>query len=153
MGSLPCSMKLEGNYISEYAKLEAQYKDRECLVSALAEMGYDHVEVHDEAQQLYNYRGRATTYLDASGDKANVIVRRNFVGGAANDLGFAKQADGKYSAIVSRFDTAKHNTKWFSQLKDKYLDKVTTKEAKRRGLKLHSRTVVNGKLVVKYLMA
>jgi hypothetical protein len=137
--------------MSEYAKLEAQYKDRECLVEALKEQGYTTVEVHDEAVQLYDYCGRATTYLDASGDKANVIVRRQYVGGAANDLGFAKQADGKYAAIVSRFDTGKHNTKWFSQLKDKYLDKVTTKEAKKRGLKLHSRTVVNGKLVVKYL--
>src|ERR1035441_7442222 len=127
--------------MSEYAKLEAQYKDRDCLVEALKEQGYPTVEVHDEAVQLYDYHGRATTYLDATGDKANVIVRRNFVGGAANDLGFAKQADGKYAAIVSRFDTGKHNTKWFSQLKDRYLDKVTTKEAKKRGLKLHSRTV------------
>ena len=139
--------------MSQYAKLEAQYTDRDCLVSALAEVGYTDVEVHDQAQQLFDYHGRATTYLDASGDKANVIVRRKFVGGAANDLGFVKGADGKYSAIVSRYDTGKHDTKWFNQLKDKYNDKVTTKEAKRQGLKLHSRTVVNGKLVVKYLQA
>lgn len=137
--------------MSQYAKLQAEYKDRDCLVAALAEQGYTTVEVHDEAQQLFDYTGRATTYLDANGDKANVIVRRNFVGGAANDLGFAKQADGKYAAIVSAFDTGKHNTRWFNKLKDHYNDKVTTKEAKRQGLKLHSRTVVNGKLIVKYL--
>ena len=137
--------------MSQYAKLEAQYKDRDCLVSALAEQGYTTVETHDEAQQLFDYHGRATTYLDASGDKANVIVRRKYVGGAANDLGLVKGADGKYSAIVSRFDTGKHNTTWFNKLKDHYNDKVTTKEAERQGLKLHSRTVVNGKLVVKYL--
>lgn len=137
--------------MSEYAKLEGEYRDRECLVAALHEQGYKNVEVHEEAVQLYDYCGRATHYLDASGDKANVIVRRHEVGGAANDLGFAKQANGKYAPIVSRFDTGKHNPQWFSKLKDHYYDKVTTKEAKRQGLKLHSRQVVNGKLVVKYL--
>ena len=114
-------------------------------------MGYGTVEVHDTAQQLVDYHGQATTDLDASGDKANVIFRRNFVGGAANDLGFVKGADGKYSAIASHSDSVKHSAKWFNKLKDHYNDKVTTKEAKRQGLKLHSRTVVNGKLIVKYL--
>ena len=137
--------------MSQYAKLESQYKDRECLVQALNDQGYSTVEVHEQPQQLFDYCGRATTYLDASGDKAEIIVRRQYVGGAANDLGFAKQADGKYAPIVSRFDTGKHNTKWFNKLKDSYNDKATAKEAKRQGLKLHSRTVVNGKLIVKYL--
>jgi hypothetical protein len=137
--------------MSQYAKLAAEYKDRDCLVGALNEQGYTDVEVHEQPQQLFDYTGRATTYLDAAGDKANIIVRRKFVGGAANDLGFVKGTDGKYSAIVSRFDTSKHDTKWFNKLKDSYNDKVTTKEAKRQGLKLHSRSVVNGKLVVKYL--
>lgn len=141
--------------MSEYAQYEGEYNDRECLVDALVEQGYarEHIEVHENPQQLMDYHGRATTYLDKTGDKAEVIVRRQHVGGAANDLGFKKQADGKFAPIISAYDSGKHNTKWLTGLKDKYLDKVTTKQAKKLGLKLKSRNIVNGKLVVKYLQA
>ena len=131
--------------MSAYSELKSIYKDRDCLVAALNEQGYTTVETHDEAVALCGYHG------DLREQKANVIVRRRYVGGASNDLGFVKKEDGTYSAIVSDYDSSKHNTKWFTDLKDKYLDKVTTKEAKKKGLILHSRQVVNGKLVVKYL--
>jgi D-alanyl-D-alanine dipeptidase len=139
--------------MSAYSKLQTVYKDRDCLVAALNEHGYPIVETHDVAVPLVDYHGRQTRYTDPNGDYANVIVRRNHVGGAANDLGFLKQADGTYSAMVSAYDSHKHDTKWFNGLKQKYQDKVTTKVMKAKGLKLHSRTVVNGKLVVKYLQA
>jgi hypothetical protein len=131
--------------MSAYSELQSQYKDRDCLVSALAEMGYTTVEVHEDAQPLIGYHG------DMRQQKANVIVRRQYVGGASNDLGFVKKEDGTYAAIVSDFDSSKHNTKWFDGLKRSYTDKVTTKAAKKMGLILHSRQVVNGKLIVKYL--
>ena len=131
--------------MSAYSQFETIYRDRDCLVAALNEMGYATVEVHDEAVALVGYHG------DMRSQKANVIVRRQYVGCASNDLGFVKKEDGTYSAIVSDYDSSKHNTKWFTDLKDKYLDKVTTKEAKKKGLILHSRQVVNGKLVVRYL--
>jgi Protein of unknown function (DUF1257) len=139
--------------MSQYGSFQTQYRDKECLIQALNDQGYSTVEVHEQAQQLFDYTGRATHYLDASGDKAEVIVRRQYVGGAANDLGFKKQADGTYSAIISRYDTGKHDTKWLNQLKGKYTERVTSKEAKRIGAKFHSRTVVNGKTVIRYLQA
>ena len=131
--------------MSKYATLEAQYKDRECLIAALAEMGYKTVEVQDEAVNLYGYHG------DLRPEKANVIVRRQYIGCAANDIGFIKNADGTYSAIISEYDQGKHNSQWLSDLKKHYSEKVVAKEANRQGLKLLSRTYVNGKLVVKYL--
>ena len=131
--------------MSAYATLETIYKDRDCLVAALAEQGYTTVEVHDEAQALVDYHGDMRT------QKANIIVRRQYVGGSSNDLGFVKKEDGTYAAIVSDFDSLKHDTKWFAGLKRSYTDKVTTKAAKKMGLILHSRQVVNGKLIVKYL--
>jgi Protein of unknown function (DUF1257) len=143
----------EKKIMSEYAVYQAEYKDKECLVKALTEMGYaeNQIEVHETAQQLFDYHGRATTYTDKNGDKAEIIVRRKNVGGAANDLGFRKNAEGKYQPIISQYDSGKHNTKWLDGLKKSYTEAVTHKEAKKRGLKFHSRTVVNGKVVVKYL--
>ena len=141
--------------MSEYAQYEGEYVDRDCLVDALVEQGYarEHIEVHETPQQLIDFQGHATHYLDATGDKAEIIVRRRNVGGAANDLGFKKQENGKYAPIISRYDTGKHNAKWLVGLKDQYHEKVATKQARRMGLKLKSRNIVNGKVVVKYLQA
>lgn len=130
--------------MSAFSKDQTIYKDRECLVAALGDMGYTTVEVHDVAQQLYDYHGHATHYIDAKGDKANVIVRRNYVGGAANDLGFKLEADGTYSAIISAFDRNKHNDAWKIGLKGKYSERVGLKTAKRLGLKPY-KTQVNAK--------
>lgn len=134
--------------MSAYAELKTSYKDRECLVGALADMGYKNVELHEgEGANLVGYHG------DARAEKANVIVRRKFVGQAANDLGFVRRADGTYGAIISKYDSGKHNAKWLDGLKKNYTERVVSKEARRQGLRLHSRTVVNGKVVVKYLAA
>jgi hypothetical protein len=137
--------------MSQYAEQKTAYKDRDCLVAALAEMGYKDVEIHEEAQQLFDYHGRATTYLDAKGDKANVIVRRKYVGGAANDLGFVKKADGTYSAIISQYDTGKHNTTWLEGLKKNYAEKRHIKTAKQQGFAYLGRKVINGKTQLQFL--
>jgi hypothetical protein len=109
-------------------------------------MGYNDVEVHEDAQNLVGYHG------DTRAQKANVIVRRKFVGQAANDIGWELQ-NGSYVQHISQYDSGKHNTKWLDGLKKNYTERVVSKEAKKQGLKLHSRTVVNGKVVVKYLKA
>ena len=131
--------------MSAYHTQKTQYKDRDCLVEALAEMGYATVEVHDEAQNLVGYHG------DTRSQKANVIVRRQYVGNAANDLGFVKQADGTYSAIVSAYDSGKHNAQWMTKLKVAYTEKVDMKTAKNRGFKFLGKKIVNGKIQLQFI--
>ena len=71
--------------------------DQGCLVAALEEQGY-HPEVHEgEGKNLEGYHG------DQRKEKAQIIVPRRQVGGASNDLGFAKDTNGKYQAIISEF--------------------------------------------------
>ena len=137
--------------MSEFHAQKTCYKDRECLVQALNAQGYNEIEVHDVAQQLYDYTGKATRYLDMTGDKANVIVRRHIVGGAANYLGFRLAADGTYEAIVSEYDAHKHNAEWMKGLKRHYTEKTDMKTASKLGLKLLSRKVVNGKVQLKFM--
>lgn len=133
--------------MSAYAKVETQYKDKECLLAALKEMGYGEVEVHEQAQHLFGYHN------DQRPETANIIVRRKFVGSAANDLGFVKTPNGTYSAIISQYDSHKHDTKWMDGLKRSYTENVTHKEAKRQGLRPYASRVVNGKKVIQYLAA
>jgi hypothetical protein len=127
--------------LSEYHQQRTSYKDSECLVKALGDMGYTEAEVHEVAQSLVGYHG------DMRSEKANIIVRRKYVGLAANDIGFIKSADGTYEAIISEFDSHKHNADWMRALKRHYTERVDMKLAKKSGLRLLSRKVteVNGK--------
>lgn len=146
--------------MSEYSKLEAQYKDKECLLEALAEMGYasEQVEQHEIAAQMYDYHGHATHYVNADGDKANLIIRRQNVqnanggrGSATNDLGFVKEGNGMYAPIVSDYDSHKHCSKWMVDLKVKYQVAVNKKEAKRQRFVQKSSKIEGRKLVIRYL--
>jgi hypothetical protein len=130
--------------MSAYHTQQTQYKDRDCLVAALNAQGYKEVEVHEVATNLYGYHD------DMRAQKANVIVRRKFVGTAANDLGFIKAEDGTYSAIVSEFDSEKHNEGWFKHLKKAYTEAVDMKTAARQGFKFLGRKIVNGKVQLQF---
>jgi hypothetical protein len=134
--------------MSEYRKNTTNCKDIECLIDALVEMGYkrENIETHDVPQQLFDYRGNKTRYTDSSGDKANVIVRRQHVGGAANDLGFLKnKTTGTYDALISDYDSGKHNLKWLGGLKANYAIAGMVKSGKAQGLKFLGKKKVEGK--------
>ena len=139
--------------MSEYRKSETNFTDLDCLVESLVAMGYkkEHIEVHEVAQQLIDFQGRPTHYLDKNGDRAHVIVRRKHVGGAANDLGFHRGVDGKYSAIISAYDSGKHNAKWLAGLKTNYAEKGLAKILKKQGFKYLGKKVVDGKIQIQYM--
>ena len=137
--------------MSEFHAQKTLYKDAECLIHALKAQGYCEIEVHEHAQQLYDYQGRATHYLDPEGDKGHIIVRRHIVGGAANDLAFRKNVDGTFDAIVSQFEQHKHNADWMKSLKKSYTEAVDMKLAKKHGLKFLGRKVVGGRVQLQFL--
>lgn len=124
--------------MSEYRTTKTIYKDKKCLLAALAELGFtaDKVEDHAEAQHLYGYQG------DKRSQKAHIIIRREHVGGASNDIGFAKQADGTYEAIISQYDQGRYNKAWNNKLTQHYNVNVTIKKAKAKGLEF--RKIVKG---------
>ena len=138
--------------MSEYHELKTEYKDGDALVQALGEMGYTSVEVHEKAQPLVDYHGRQTRYTDkVNGDTAHIIVRRKFVGAAANDLGFLKKPDGTYSAMISAYDSHKHNKSWLNNLKKNYTEKVVIKTAAKQGFKFLGKKVVNNKVQLQWM--
>lgn len=72
------------------------FKDRQLLLAALADVGYPDVE-HGEALSLFGYQG------DRRPETAEIVVRRQYVGAASNDLGFTRTEQG-YAPIVSEYD-------------------------------------------------
>lgn len=88
--------------MSHYLDIETEINHQGALVRALERLGFkDKIEVHEKAQNLYGYQG------DIRKDKAHVIIRRKYVGSAANDIGFEKTDTGKYRAHISEFDQGK----------------------------------------------
>ena len=115
--------------MSKYHEYQCEFKDEESLVKGLNDMGYKNVEVHKEAQSLFGYHG------DRRQEKANVIVRRQHISSAANDLGFIKKSNGSFAAIVSEFDSGKHDASWFIGLKKAYGENAAIKVAAKNGFK------------------
>ena len=101
--------------MSAFVSLPTPMTDRACLLAALADLGFgsSKVEVHDQAQALHGYEG------DAREQQAHIIIRRQHVGSASNDLGFEATPVG-YRAHISDFDSAQFSRAWLAQLRDRY---------------------------------
>jgi len=105
--------------MSEYTKVDIGFKDKNCLVKTLEELGYK-PQVHSESIQLKGYRG------DSRVQRAHIVIPRSQVGAAANDVGF-ELVDGEYVMHVSQYDKTKKklNPNRLKQLYAKYKVKST----------------------------
>ncbi|RJR44304.1 MAG: DUF1257 domain-containing protein [Deltaproteobacteria bacterium] len=129
--------------MSHYSEVQIELTDEGCLLAALGRLGFKgKVEVHREAQPLYGYQG------DVRAQKAHVIVRRQHVGPAANDLGFERQADGKYRVWVSNYDTRynKYDDAWLGKLKQAYGVEKARAEAKKKGYRVSEQKLDDGRI-------
>lgn len=122
----------------------AAFKDRDCLLKALAECGYETVE-DGEALSLYGYRG------DRRAETAQIVVRRKFIGAASNDLGFQKTEVG-YVPVISEYDQRYiMQGKFLTNLRTSYNLKSAEKLARNlRGTLVKERVGSTIKIRIKY---
>jgi len=120
------------------------FKDRECLLKALAECGYGTVE-EGESLSLYGYQG------DRRPETAQIVVRRKFIGSASNDLGFQK-TDAGYVAVISEYDQQyMMQSKFLTALRTNYNLKSAEKLARSlRGTLTRERVGSTIKIRIKY---
>lgn len=132
--------------MSAYTVVELKFTDGDCIKAALSELGYV-FEEHKHAQTLYGVGGSARP------ESAHIIVRRNHVGAAANDVGFLKKSDGSYEMIISEFDRSgkkKQAVDFMEKLKQLYGKHKVIKQAKRMGFAVSStKTTKDGKLKIR----
>lgn len=129
--------------MSHYSEVAIELTDEGCLVAALGRLGFKgKVEVHREAQALYGYQG------DERAQKAHIIIRQQHVGRAANDLGFERQADGKYRVWVSEYDRKynKYDNAWMGRLKQAYGVERARAEAKKKGYRVSEKKLEDGRI-------
>jgi len=129
--------------MSHYSQVAIEITDESCLVVALERLGFKgKVEVYSEAQALYGYQGDVRT------QKAHVIIRRHYVGQAANDIGFQRQSDGSYLAFISDYDRDynQYNGEWLGRLKQAYGVEKTRAEAKKKGYRVSEQKLGDGRI-------
>ncbi len=127
--------------MSRYCEVKTQFKDQESLILALMETGKwsrEQIEVHEIPENMRRW-GRDKVA------KANLIIRKKDVGtGAFNDVGFIKNEDGQYQAIISDIDRRKHNDTWIDKLTANYAFRVVERQQKNLGRSVARTRLPNG---------
>lgn len=125
--------------MSEFLTVETQFSDKNCLIFALEKIyGINSVEYHSTPANLLGYQG------DIRQQKANIIVRKEQIGRASNDLGFLLQPDGTYQMIVSEYDRRQKRVP-LAALKQHYANKRIRTEARKKGFTV--REVKKGNII------
>lgn len=100
------------------------FTDRKLLLAALRNLGYGEVE-EGEALPLFGYQG------DQRPETAQIVVRRQHLGSASNDLGFTRTPQG-YVPLVSEYDQQTlQGGRFLVKLRTAYSEHVV-EEVKRR---------------------
>jgi hypothetical protein len=123
--------------MSAYTEQETQITDADILKECLKEKGVGDVQHHEKAVQLEGYHG------DKRKDTAEIVIPRRAVGSMSNDIGFKKQTDGTFKAIISQYDSGKYNNTWMADLKKRYAEKKIHQVAKKNGLTFVGKKVAN----------
>ncbi|WP_224095742.1 DUF1257 domain-containing protein [Nostoc sp. MS1] len=129
--------------MSHFSKIAVKFKDQSCLVEALQRFGF-YPQIHDKAVHLYGYRG------DRRQEVAHIVVPRNQISRASNDLGFWFNGT-DYECIISEYDQ-RHGqarqgnglgTQFLTRLQTQYINLYLPKIASQMGGEIQE-TVTNG---------
>jgi hypothetical protein len=133
--------------MSAYREQQTQFKNAAILIECLKALGITEINQFTTAQQLEGYHG------DKRSQTAEIIIPRKAVGMSSNDIGFKRQADGSYSAIISDFDgrDGAYDAAWIKKLKLTYTETFYQKQAKKAGLRMISRKSNDGKLQLQFV--
>ena len=120
--------------MSHFTVVEIEATDAVCLIEAVEVLGYKgKIEVHDRPVTLIGYDGRPRL-LDGQEVRAEIVVRRQHLWEAANDIGFARQPDGRYVAYISEYDRNVRPT-WHTDVVKEYGAAKAARELRALGWK------------------
>ncbi|MCW5979602.1 MAG: DUF1257 domain-containing protein [Bryobacteraceae bacterium] len=122
--------------MSKFMELRTTLTDERYLVDALQELGYQ-PEVCREGRPLFGYMG------DERPERAQIIIRRKQLDSASNDIGFARDGNGIYRAIISEYDRGiGFDDAWIGRVSQAYKERQTLAVAKAKGYVFKGREVI-----------
>lgn len=123
--------------MSKYLEMTTALTDEHYLVEALRELGYE-PEICREGKALIGYLGDQRT------ERAEIIIRRRQLDSASNDIGFARDGNGVYRAIVSDYDRGiGFDDAWLGRVSQAYKERQTMAVAKAKGYIFRGREVID----------
>lgn len=133
--------------MSAYEEKVTNMKDADLLIESLKALGIKEIQVHQTAVHLTGYHG------DTRPETAEIVIPRRAIGFASNDIGFKRQEDGTFKAIISDFDSHTFDKPWLTKLKVAYNEAGTMRNALKAGLRFIGKKSVNGKLQLQFVKA
>jgi len=122
--------------VSKYLELETKVTEERFLIEALQESGY-RPDVCPEGRCLTGYRG------DERQERAHVILPRQQLDCASNDIGFARDSTGVYRAVISEYDRGiGFDDAWLGRLAQIYKERQTMAIAKAKGYVFKGKEVI-----------
>ena len=132
--------------MSHFTQLRTRLMDQAALLLALNDLGFssEKVLVPEQAKPLYGYRG------DRREQTAEIIIRRKHISDSSNDIGFKRQPDGSFSAIISEYDADDlgYNQAWLNKLQQRYTYHATIQHLATQGFSLIQTEDANGELTL-----
>lgn len=126
--------------MSHYTQMECEFDiDHldEMIASLEALFGKGTVEYHKNGADMKGYQGDNRSKLSSSSSDysppCEVIIRKENVGSASNDIGFKLQPNGKFRAIVSEFDRSRFTMQAQHKVQQDYSIAVGEKTLKAKG--------------------
>ncbi len=116
--------------MSAYTSIRTRLVSREHLARALRELGFDQVEVHDAPVTLIGIGGEQRQ------SRAEVVIRRVHIGRLSNDIGFVRDSQGFFQALVSEYDQDRFGTPWLMKLNQRYAYAVAREQLHEQGFEL-----------------
>jgi hypothetical protein len=129
--------------MSHFVECQTEFRDPQALVAALIECGFaaDQIEVHTETVPLYGYQG------DQREQKAHIVIRRQHVGAAANDVGWERQADGTYRSWISEYDGRnRFKPEMQNKIRQEYAYQVIARQQRARGRSVSRERLPSGEI-------
>lgn len=123
--------------MSKFERTTTTIADGTYLVEALEELGFKPA-VNWQGQELRGYGGVAWP------EKAQVIIPRAQLKGALADVGFVRDRNGTYQAVIDDMDRdyAGLNQAWLGRIAQVYKERQTMAVAKAKGYVFRGREVV-----------
>jgi len=132
--------------MSHYVECKPGFKDQQALIEALVAVGFERnqIEVHQAAVPLFGYRG------DERPQRAHVVIRRQHVGPAANDVGWERQPDGTFRVWISEYDArTRFSAQLQNRIKQEYAVAAVTRQARATGRTVDRRQREDGAIVLR----
>jgi hypothetical protein len=122
--------------MSAYHSYGTEMKEASVLAEALRLESNFKAKVSETPRQLEGYEG------DKRKQTAEVIVPREQVGHASNDIGFKRDSEGNFRAVISEFDRGRFNGEWLTRVEQRYTEVKVMNEWRARGYSEFERETV-----------